>query len=62
MKTYCRAQGTFLSALWGPKRERNPKRKGIYLSIQLIHFAAQQKLMQHSKATILQFKKKKKKG
>ena len=29
MKTYCRAQGTVLSALWGRKRERNLKKENI---------------------------------
>ena len=34
------------------------KREGIYVYIQLIHFVVQQKLTQHCKANILQYKKK----
>ena len=33
------------------------KREGIYICLQLIHFIVQQKLTQHCKAIILQFKK-----
>ena len=33
------------------------KREGIYICLQLIHFIVQQKLTQHRKAIILQFKK-----
>ena len=33
------------------------KRDGIYVYIQLVHFIVQQKLTQHCKATISQFKK-----
>ena len=36
------------------------KRAGIYTYIWQIHFAVQQKVTQHSKATILHFKKEKK--
>ena len=36
------------------------QREGICVCIQLIHFVVQQKLTQHCKAIILQFKKKKK--
>ena len=28
MRTCCVAQGTLLSALWGPKREGKPKKRG----------------------------------
>ena len=28
MRTYCTAQGTLLNALWGPKWEGNPKKRG----------------------------------
>ena len=28
MRTCCTAQGTLLSALWGPKWEGNPKKRG----------------------------------
>ena len=35
------------------------QREGIYVYIELIHFVVQQKLTQHCKAIILQFKKKK---
>ena len=34
------------------------KREGIQVYIQLVHFIVQQKLTQHCKATILQWKKK----
>ena len=34
------------------------KREGVYVYTQLIHFTAQQKVTQHCKATIFQFKKK----
>ena len=34
------------------------QREGIYVYIELIHFVVQQKLTQHCKAIILQFKKK----
>ena len=40
---------------------RKSKEEGIYVHVQLIHFAVQQKLTQHWKATILQKKCKKKK-
>ena len=43
MSTHCMAQETSLGALWRPKQEGNP-RKGTYVNIQPIHFAAQQKL------------------
>ena len=38
----------------------NPKTEGIRVNLDLTHFAIQQKLTQHCKAIILQFKKKKK--
>ena len=50
MKTYCIAPVTLLGALWSPKWEGNPKKR-IFVNIQLIHFAIQQKLTQHGKAT-----------
>ena len=34
--------------------EGNPKKEGIYVNVQLIHLAVQQKLAEHCKATILQ--------
>ena len=37
---------------------RKSKEEGIYVYVWLIHFAVQQKLTQHCKATILQLKKK----
>ena len=38
MRTYCKAQGTLLSALWQPKWEGNPKKKGyIYMADSLCH-------------------------
>jgi len=36
------------------------KKEGIYIYIQLIHFAVKQKQTQHCKAIILKLKKKKK--
>ena len=51
LRTYCIAQGTLPSALWRPKWEGNSK-KGIYVYLRLIHFAPQQKLTQHCKATM----------
>ena len=47
MRPYCIAQGTLLHALQGPKWEGNSKQEGIYVYVQLIHFAVQQKLTQH---------------
>ena len=43
----------------GPEVEggRSHKKEGIYVRIQLIHVVVQQKLTQHCKAIILQFKK-----
>ena len=38
---------------------RKSKEEGMYVHMWLIHFAVQQKLTQHCKATVLQFKKKK---
>ena len=38
MRTYCKAQGTLPSALWQPKWEGNPKKKGyIYMADSLCH-------------------------
>ena len=37
------AQGTLLITLWWPKWDGNPKKEGIFVYIQLIHFAIQQK-------------------
>ena len=57
MRTCCIAQGTLLSALNAqsfPKWEGNPKKEGIYVYVWLMHFAVQQKLMQHCKSIILQ--------
>ena len=44
MSTYCIHQGTLPSALWPPKCERNPKKRGyihtyIHTYVQLIHSA-----------------------
>ena len=61
MRTYYIAQGTQLNGLWCPKQEEKPNKRGyVYIYIQLIHFAIQQKLTQHCKATILQQKLKNK--
>ena len=38
---------------------RKSKKEGIYVYVELIHFAVQYKLTQYCKATILQLKKKK---
>ena len=43
MRIYGIAQETLLRALEWPKREGNPKEEGIYMNIQLIQFAVQQK-------------------
>ena len=43
---------------WAGRVEGRFKRKGIYVYIQLIHVAVQQKLTQHCKAIILQLKNK----
>ena len=53
MRTYCIAQGALPNALWRPKWEGNP-RGGILGYVRLTHFAVQQKIIQHCKATILQ--------
>ena len=58
MRKYCIFQGSPLSALWWTKWEGNPKKRGyiyIYIYVQLIHFAGQQKLTWHCKATIIQY-------
>ena len=39
MRIYCIAQGTLLSTLWLPKWEGNPKKRGGYGYLWLIHFA-----------------------
>ena len=52
------AQGILLSALWWSKWEGN-QTKGIYVHVEHIHLAAQQKLTQCCKATPLQLKNKK---
>lgn len=53
----CIAQGILLITLvtWMGRR---CKEEGIYVYTQLIHFAVQQELIQHWKATMLQLKKK----
>ena len=56
MITYCIAQGTLLNSLPLSKWEGNNKKEGIYVYIQLIHFVLQQKLKQHCKAAVLQYK------
>ena len=55
VRTCCRAQGTLLGALWWPGWEGHPKgRRYVYTCIQQGHFAVQQELAQHCKATIPQ--------
>jgi len=56
MRTYYIAQETLFNALWGLKREGTHKKGVIYVSVWLVYFAVQQKLTQHCKATILQYK------
>ena len=57
------AQGAQLAALWWPRWMGwvwvggGPKREGIYVYIELIHFVGQQKLTQHCKITLPQLKK-----
>ena len=57
MRTYYAAQGTLPSALRRPKWDGNSKKRAyVYTlihSVNLIHFAIQQKVTQHCKATIL---------
>ena len=54
MRTDYIARGTLLNAVWSPKWERNPRKRGYIVYMWLIHFAVQQELTQHCKATILQ--------
>ena len=54
MKTYCTAQGTLLGVLWWPKWTEIQKGGDMCVYVQQIHFAAEQKLAQHCKATICQ--------
>ena len=60
MGTCCTAQGAQLGALcwpgWGGG-EKEAHEGGVTLYIYLIHFVIHQKLTQHCKATIPQFKK-----
>ena len=53
MRTYWAAQGILRSALWWPEWEGNPKER-MYVYVQMIHLAVQQKLTQHCKPTIFQ--------
>jgi len=53
MRTDCVAQRILLNALWRPKWEGNPKKEGIQVYTQLIHFAGEQKPAQHCKATVI---------
>ena len=48
----------FYSLLCGDLNGRKSKTEGIYIYLKLVHFAIQQKLTQHCKATISQFFKK----
>ena len=54
MRVYCIAQGTLLNAL--TQTGRKSKKEGIYVHVQGIHFAVQQK-QTHRKATIIKIKK-----
>ena len=40
--------------LWGDLNEKEIHKRGMYVYVELIHFAVQQKLAQHCKATLLQ--------
>ena len=51
MGTYCGAEGT-LNALGYTEWGESLKSKGVCVSVWLIHFAVQQKLTQHWKATL----------
>ena len=51
LRTYCIAQGTLLSALWGPKWKGNPRRGAVCIRV-LIHFAVQRGPDPSSKATL----------
>ena len=54
MRTYYVAHETQLSALWCPKQEGNPKKRGdIYIYRYIYSFAIQHKLTQHCKTTVL---------
>ena len=55
LRTCCIAQGTLLNALWWPMGMKS--KKGMFVSIQLIHFTVYQKLTQYGKAIIPQLKK-----
>ena len=48
----CTPQGTLLNAPWWPQWEGNPKKRGV--CVWPAHFAIQQKLTRHCKATISQ--------
>ena len=67
MWSCCTTQGAQLHALWWPRRagwvvsEREVRREGIYVYLQLSHVVVQQKSTQHCKAIILQLKIKKRK-
>ena len=56
MRTYGTAQGILLD-LWWHKLGRKFKKEWTHVCIQLMHFAVQEKLIQHCKATILQLNK-----
>ena len=53
MKTYHATQGALFKCSVLKNWEGNPE-KGIFVYVYLIHFSVQQKLTQHSKATLLQ--------
>ena len=53
MGTYCMALGLY-SVLCGDLNGNEIQKEGIYENVKLTHFAIQQKLTQHCKATIFQ--------
>ena len=56
MRTHCIAQGTVLHCSAVTSMERKSKKEQMYVCTELTHFAVQQKLTQHFKATTLQLK------
>ena len=56
MRTHCIAQGTVLHCSAVTSMGRKSKKEQMYVCTELTHFAVQQKLTQHFKATTLQLK------
>ena len=53
MRAYCTTQGSY-SGLFGDLNGKEIQKEEINVYGRLVHFAAQQKLIQYCKATILQ--------